>query len=336
MLNERKILNLSTCFVCCLAAMACRSKETSPRAISSTQVMPAATASSSPSVNSASASAPHSVSKPKIQPHQSALESANDVHAVDDSASSPLAERGRIVCGKKSCRAGKEICCRSEVPDKIESTCVPVTEAQLRDFGPLDELCDRRGALLVACDESASCGKGRACCETVWGSGQNMPIVCAEPREGERHPCEYGEPCVQGVACATAGARCVKGWCLIPSKRPSLRCGESVCSGDAVCCARSGDTKLECATQCEPPDMGFRCTRPTDCPPGDFCGIMPGGGGCMHSNDGSTWFLCESTADCPPSVKKQCDGLEQSLVCAPSQEADSPILVGKKTCQCQQ
>ena len=251
-------------------------------------------------------------------------------------SSTPRPELGRIVCGKKTCETGKEVCCRGEPPNEEGSMCIPVSPKQLEDFPALDALCDKQGTLLVACDESKSCGKGRACCEIIWGSGQNQPIVCTEPRPGELQPCDFAEPCVPGVRCVTPGARCIDKRCVVASPKRKLRCGGEICNSTSdICCLRSETNRLECAPQshCEQPDHSYGCTQASDCGPGEFCGIMVAGGGCMHSDDGSTEMLCSEVKDCPPSIRTRCSGLNLPLRCAPT-DSDDSILKGQKTCQC--
>jgi hypothetical protein len=188
----------------------------------------------------------------------------------------------------------------------------------------------------VECDESKSCGSGRVCCEIMWGSGQNEPIICTTPRPGEYHPCDYVEPCVPGVACVTPGAQCVHGRCTVPRPPRALQCGTATCTAsDSVCCFRNEKQQLECASaeKCDAPDFRFGCTSPANCPRGDFCGVMVAGGGCMHSNDGDTQIICETAKDCPHSIRNSCKSMKQRLACAPT-DIDAPILRGRKTCQC--
>ena len=270
-----------------------------------------------------------SVTAPALAPSALAPNSANAI------ATSP--QVGRIVCGNQTCLTGMEVCCRGEPPNEDKSACIPVKPGQLENFGSLQELCNARGTLLVACDESRSCGSGRACCEIVWGSGQPQPIVCTEPRPDESYPCDFWESCVPGVPCVTPGARCVAGHCIIPSPKAPIQCDPVTCaSKDEVCCLRRESNHLECetTTNCQAPDAQYHCTNPSDCSAGEFCGVTYGGSGCLHSNDGMTEILCNSAADCPPSVRKQCQGLGQTVQCSAT-DSDSAMLRGRKTCQCQ-
>jgi len=250
----------------------------------------------------------------------------------------PRPQLGRILCGKTTCETGKEICCLREPPDADKSACVALRPNEPFDLSALDQLCDDRAALLVSCGESKSCGAGRACCEIMWGSGQNQPIVCAEPRPAEPYACEYGEPCVSGVPCATVGAVCLYGWCTIPRKKAQqpIKCGTVTCGRvHDVCCNRSESDRLECTTDkdCEQPDREYSCTSQNDCDPGEFCGIMPAGGNCMHSNDGGTEIPCDAASDCPISTREWCKKMQEPVVCSPSDSSDA-ILRGRKVCRC--
>ena len=242
---------------------------------------------------------------------------------------------GRIVCGNTSCRTGQEICCRSDPPDEANSICVPVTQEELADYAALDGLCDARGALLVTCDESVSCGTRQTCCENLWGSGQNEPIFCSKPRPGERFPCVFREPCVPGVPCRTADAQCVKGWCAVKRPNRPLHCGNSTCSpAKPVCCGRGKNKHLECAAEgdCEwPPDNPYYCTRPSDCGPGEFCDY----GSCVHSPDVSPRILCDTLKDCPRALLKVCTAFGNRLACSPADVADDLLLAGRRICRCQ-
>jgi hypothetical protein len=258
-------------------------------------------------------------------------------------ASPPHPAVGSIMCGKTSCRTGQEACCRSESSDSATSVCVRAAPQQLVDFGALDAFCDGLGKLLVACDESESCGQGQACCEIMWGSGQNEPVVCAPQRPGERFPCVYREACVRGSPCRTTGAKCVDGWCFVEQPKRPLRCGNSTCSAPNSTCCAGWNGQLSCTMRDQCAGRETNCTSPSDCPRGEFCGVMGGGGRCMHSWDGMTDILCETVSDCH-EMREVCasrvDPPHENIACSRTKEKDpthpttNPILRGRRTCTC--
>lgn len=48
---------------------------------------------------------------------------------------------------------------------------------------------------------------------------------------------------------------------------------------------------------------------------GEFCGVMAGGSGCMHSWDGMTEALCNTPADCPRSLRERCEYMGGPVGC---------------------
>ena len=257
--------------------------------------------------------------------------------ASSSSAEPVRREAGKVACGRTSCTVGKEICCEAG----IDGVCVQIPPGPHFDLTGLDEFCDQRGALLVGCNDSEACGGGEACCEILWGSGANEPIVCTAPRDGERFPCDFREACVPDVPCHTPGADCVEGWCTVSRPRTPLSCGVHTCAApDEVCCAQpTGGSECMSATQCRDASRWFlACTSPGNCADGEFCAIAPGGGGCIHSWDGMSDVLCRTTQDCPNSFRDQCAGLKKRTGCAPLGAATTkswPALQGRRACQCQ-
>lgn len=225
----------------------------------------------------------------------------------------PALEPGKIRCGQVQCETGKEICCEGK------NVCVRVRPGGLEE---LDQLCDQMDSLLIECNDSAACGPDQACCEIMLGSGQNQPVVCVPPRPAERFPCDYREACVPQLPCRTTGAQCVDGWCQVsvPSRR--VHCGRAACPHlDDVCCkVPSGRTLCASKDRCEQLEgdpLAIGCTKPADCPKGEFCGVMAGGSSCMHTWDGMTDALCDTPVDCPKSLREQCETSGDRLICAP-------------------
>jgi hypothetical protein len=246
--------------------------------------------------------------------------------------------QGRIPCGSESCNAGSQVCCQSDgSPGAARARCIDVEPSRIAtDLGALDQMCDGLGLLLVTCGDSSSCAPGQACCESVWGSGQNSPITCREVKRGERFPCDYREACAEGARCLTEGARCEAGWCVVREPVPSVQCGEATCSGGEICCL-GGSGSSQCSTRAACEGNQYTCTKPSNCIRGDFCGVTPGGSACSHTWDGMTELLCETVVDCPGTFRDFCKGREEEPQCVPAQTA--PPWAGRSsqgvpTCQC--
>ena len=114
------------------------------------------------------------------------------------------AMKGTIACGKKKCRAGREVCVHSPSEDhpshceRIDSWLAHRTPRPVGGFPPL--------AGVTACDGSHNCPTGTVCCLHMLGNAEVQAVVC----HASLDECETGEEaCSEGTGeCRTPGTRC--------------------------------------------------------------------------------------------------------------------------------
>ena len=121
------------------------------------------------------------------------------------------AMKGTIPCGKKRCRAGKELCVSSPGEsyrihcERIAEWLDHRTPKPERGFPPL--------AGLRACDGSHNCPEGSVCCLHELGMAEVQAIVCHAALDECR---DREESCAEGVpqSCRTPGTRCEEYRCV--------------------------------------------------------------------------------------------------------------------------
>jgi hypothetical protein len=214
-----------------------------------------------------------------------------------------------FACGKTSCKAQEQTCCRSTDKSICVASVPPGKNDQVQVLASQIEACERglgpnSVQAMSRCDESGDCGANEACCHQYVFSGTGANL-CVPIGPGKTTPCDFGERCQEGQPCRVGDAECVEGLCRKRVKR--LRCGAAYCRPGTSCCGSPArclphaECKVCSDGECWEGNARYRCTQASDCLAGETCWYASGLSQCADSSvlAGVAAVVCNRDADCP-------------------------------------